>query len=99
MANIAIHKDTMRLAQELEQIEESLKDGVETTLKDIRWTQLYIARAVLALADCVRSRLTSERPRWQVTATDTLVKWGTVAIIFMVVYLLVQAINSGFQLP
>ena len=99
MVDVSIAKDTARLTQELERIESSLKNGVETTLKDIRWTQYYIAKAVLSLVDCVKPAPVPERPRWQVTAMDTAVKWGTMAIIGMVVYVFLQVVNSGFRLP
>lgn len=98
MADIAIEKDTAKLAQELAAIELSLKNGNETTLTDIRWTQFYVIKAVLALADCVKPRV-YVRPHWQVTAIDTAVKWGTMAVIGMFVYLFLYAANSGFKLP
>jgi len=98
MAEAAIHLAAERLTTEISIIRASLKSGAEATLSDMRWTQLLIAETVLALTGCIQTKVTP-RPRWQEVAVETVVKWGTMAVIGMILYLFIQVVNSGFHLP
>ena len=91
--NKAATRDVDKLRSELESIDQSLQGKEEITLHDLRWTQSYIAKAVLELADCVQA------PRWKRIVGDTAVKWITGAAIAAIAYLFFELMGSGLFRP